>query len=827
MHMTLNGQWKMRCTESTDWLVASVPGTVYSDLLASEKAQNAYYRANETEIQSLFEKDYEYVRSFVVDEDIRTCDTVMLCCDGLDTLASITLNGSPVADTDNMHRSYRFDVKDLLHQGDNEIRILFRSPVQFVRKIEKENSGAKGLTYLRKASCMFGWDWGLSLPDSGIWRDIYLEGFNMARLADVFVLQHHSDNQVMLEMQTELERYKNNALDICFMVSDPTGKVLYDTRIPVKESDNLTFIIQNPQLWWPTGQGKQPLYRIKVTLMDGTIQLDSKDFKIGLRRITLLRKKDEGDYGYAFEVNGRPIFAKGANLVIPDAVISRRSRNSFEKIIRDSIAANFNCIRVWGGAFYPDSYFYDLCDEYGILLFHDFMFACNFYPADSTFLENVRAEVTDNLKRARNHASIALWCGSNEIESCLHAFSDPTMRDLLEKLGAWDMLIPFEAVEPLRANIKTLFYELIEPLAKELAPQTSYTATSPVGDKPFEFSQYSGDAHYYLAYDNMQPYEHIRELDYRFLTEIGFQSYPDYKTICAFTEESDRSPYSEVMLQHQKCNNGNQTLETYLDRDYQVPADFKKYVYATQTLSATITSYSIEHFRRRTGHCMGYLVWQMNDCWPAVSWAGIDYYGRWKAQQYSLKRSFAPVMVSALDDGYKVCLYVNNDHPNNVDVTVKWSLINSNNQVVRNGEASVEVKPQKAVCAVETDFSDVIVDTKNQCYLAFSAFIDETEVSNGVVLFVKPKEYQFEDPQIQIRVTEQGAQFCVGLTSNTLAYAVALELKHYDAIFSDNYFHLLPQQEKVIRIEKSSISDPLSMDELKTQLTWLTAYDLQ
>lgn len=829
MRLDLNGNWKMKSVEAREWLDAKVPGTVYSDLFAAGKVPEAYYRDNEVAVQSLFETDYEYVRTFFVDDALLSFDSLVLCCEGLDTLASIMLNDQPVAETNNMHRTWRLDVRSLLRQGENKLSILFHSPVQFVKKVEEENPGVTGTTFLRKAACMFGWDWGLSLPDSGIWRDIYVEGINTARIADALVLQHHFTDKVELELQLELEHFNAGDLCIHLKVSDPDGRIIVAESTPASEGNNLTATIRSPKLWWPAGQGEQPLYQIDLTLMASGTVLDTKMFRVGLRDIKLLREKDTNgsDSGFAFAVNGRRIFAKGANMIIPDAILSQRSIERTEKMIHDSVEANCNCIRIWGGAFYPDNYFYDLCDEYGLLVFHDFMFACNFYPTDEAFLDNVRAEVADNLKRARNHASIALWCGNNEIEMCLYVFSSPEMEKFFTEVGGTPLRLTPEQMDYLKSNIITLFYDIIGSMVKTLAPQTSYIASSPISDEPFITSSTSGDAHYYLSYDNMRPYREFRSQNFRFLSEIGFQSYPDIKTIESFTEEDDRNPYTPVMIQHQKYHKGNEVLETYLEQDYKVPTDFKKYVYASQALNSDITAYCIEHTRRNTCYSMGYLVWQLNDCWPTVSWAGVDYYGRWKGQQYRLKRAFAPIMVSALDDGTKVGLYVNNDCPALVKADVMWTLYNRDENSVKEGCSQVKILPQTAMCAVEVDFSDIIKGKEKHHYLAYSAFVDDVEVSSSVMLFVSPKEYIFCPPNIQFSIMDEGDQYHISFISNALAFNVALELQNCDAIFSDNFFHLLPDTAKSIYLKKSDMSKMLDTDEIKEQLSWLTAYDLQ
>ena len=841
MQLELNGPWKMRSTDATAWVDAQVPGTVYADLLTAGLVPDAYYRAEESSVQAVFDKDYEYTRTFAVDQELLDRDEITLCCEGLDTLATVTVNGTVVATTNNMHRMYRIPIQGALHLGENEITITFESPVQFVQKAESENPGARGFTFIRKAACSFGWDWGLRLPDSGIWRPIYIEGHDVARLADVYVQQHHKDGAVVLDVCSEIERLSTRGdVNIALTVEDPDGKVVFERTEGFGDDDLNTIAVPvpvpEPKLWWPAGQGDQPLYRVRARLLDGDSLLGEKLVKVGLREVRLVREKDSIGRSYVFEVNGVRIFAKGSNMIIPDAILARRSEESARKMVRDSVDANSNFIRVWGGAVYPDDYFYDLCDEYGLLIFHDFMFAGAFYPVDDAFIDNVRAEVADNVKRARNHASLAVWSGNNEVELFVNIVSsDPDAREALEALGGGDMpMLPDEYTTALKSDIITLFYDVMGPLVTSLDPQTSWVEGSPISDTPADVKisnmlrgTTDGDTHYYVAYDGRRPYEEIRELNARFLTEIGFQSYPDYKSIEAFTVAEDRSPYSDVMLQHQKSHEGNQILETYVDRDFRVPTDFKKYVYATQAINAVVTAAGVEHFRRQTGDCMGYLAWQLNDCWPAVSWAGVDYYGRWKAQQYSLKRAFAPVMASAVADGNKVEIYVNNDGRTTASVDVEWTLYDKANCLVTASKKQVDVSSQSVVRAVEADFADQIRGNENEHYLAYSVTDRGSIVSRGVHLFVAPKNYPFSAPQVRASVTDDGDSFRLGIVSDTFAFAVAMELEGCNATFSDNYFHLEPGIEHAVHLRKSTMSAELSDDEVQNALRFMTAFDLQ
>jgi beta-mannosidase len=831
--ISLCGNWKMKAVNTDTWLDGVVPGSVYTDLLAAGRVADAYWRDNELAAAPVFEADYEYRRDFQADEALLRHDRIELCCRGIDTLALIEVNEIPLGETNNMHRTWRFDVKKALRAGKNSIRVLLKSPAAYAKaQMQGISVSQDHPPSLRKVSCMFGWDWGLSLPDSGIWRDMGIEYYDAARIRDIQILQDHASSAVNLDIRTVLETWETG-VELSLRLTAPDGKILSEEKRTVSESsENFPVKIKDPELWWPAGQGEQPLYTIDAFLTKNGAELDRRSFKTGLRTIRLLREKDEYGRGYVMEVNGRRIFIKGANLVIEDAVLSRRSRAKTERMVKNCVEANFNCIRVWGGANYPEEYFYELCDAYGLLIYQDFMFACNIYPADDDFLANITEEAIQVIRQLRNHACLALWSGNNEVD-IIYSFlsgANPQIAEIAKSLGMAE--IPASVVEMARGNTLKLFYELIQDLVTREDPQTSYVPSSPSTEEPLGMAGFgempTGDSHYYLAYENKRPYPKIRELKFRFISEMGFQSYPDWKTVKAFTREEDRGPYTKVMLQHQKCHDGNQLIEEYLKADYQVPDDFEKYVYASQNIGGHIMAYSVEHCRRLAGLCMGVIAWQLNDCWPAVSWAGVDYYGRWKAQQYYLKRAFAPVLISAQDEGFRVGLYVNNDRPETVSGSVEWRLFDRAFSPVKKGAAPALVVSQGQVCAADLDFSGILNEQNKNEYVLFFAFLEDgIEKSSGNLLFVKPKEYGFQKPEFKIQAEDGGPELMLKISSPVFAKSAALSLQNADAIFSDNYFDLLPGVEKIITISKETLSIPLAVEDLRKNLGIMSAYDLQ
>ncbi len=830
----LNGKWKMKNVTKEEWIDAKVPGTVFADLLNAGLVDDPFFRDNEDKIQDLFLEDYEYIREFEVLSSHLKNDEVMLCCEGIDTVADIYLNKQLVAKTENMHRTYKFDIRKALVIGTNEIHIVFHSPKKYIQnKTELSRLpsilGNTGLEQIRKAQCAFGWDWGLSLPDSGIWRNIFIECGSSAVIDEFYITQQHENDKVTLRAKIDFKIWNDKPLNAEIMVTGPeNNKIIAKGKVDaVSKKYAANIEIADPKLWWPNGYGEQPLYEVAMFLKDGDTVIDSKKVSIGLRTIVLRREEDEWGKSYEFVINGKALFLRGSNLIIEDSVVARYSRERTEKMLKDCAEANFNCVRVWGGALYPYDDFYGICDRLGLVVYQDFMFACHAYPVHGEFIESVKEEIRDNVKRIRHHACLGLWSGNNEIETIFEIFisNEPLFESIRNALkypkldAAGESLVKEEFIK--------LFAEVIPEILKELDPQTSYVRCSPSNDVYFEHNENRGDAHYYIAYDMMTPYRKQREHYFRFVSEMGFQSYPSMKTIETFTLPEDRRPDSPVMFKHQKCGNGNQTIEMYMQQDFNVPKDFGLYVYASQILAGEVLKYSIEHMRRNRGRCMGVITWQLNDCWPVVSWSGLDYFGRWKAQQYYSRRFYAPVLVSACDEGSKVDLYVTNDTFDAINGTLKWELKDNGSAVIAYGAEDVRIEPLSAKNCIQLDFSDMAKDFRPESsYMEFSLTSGVNELGSGTTIFVPAKGFKFLNPEINVSVEENETSFILKVKSAAYARSVGLDLEKADCIFSDNYFDVSANEVKVIEAKKSSLSEKLTIDQFRKQLTVVSAYDI-
>ena len=803
--LSLNGAWTLNVTAQNGDKVfsdvpATVPGSVYHDLLSAGRIEDPFWRDNENAALPLMENDFAYSRAFEVPKALLEHERVLLRCEGLDTLAEISINGVPVGRADNMHRTWEFDAKAALRPGANEIAVLLRSPTRFIREAyeadpcDGSTDAMRGFPHLRKAHCMFGWDWGPRLPDAGIWRDIALVGFDRARIGGVLVRQRHEEGRVTLDVDTHLSRWGGGKLEVAVAVTAPDGRVF------TGEGKRCEIEIENPELWWPNGYGAQPLYGVSVVLSLDGAELDRWEKRVGLRTLTVRREKDAWGECFCHCVNGVSIFAMGADYIPEDNLLPRVTPERTRRLLEDAAAAHMNVIRVWGGGCYPDDCFYDICDELGLLVWQDFMFACAAYRLTDAFEANLRAEFVDNIRRLRHHASLALWCGNNEMEGFLGS-------------GLW------VSDKRQQADYIKLFEYIIPQILKVEDPDTFYWPSSPSSGGSFEnpHDPNVGDVHYWDVWHGMKPFTDYRNHLFRYVSEFGFQSFPCMDTIAGFTLPEDRNVFSYVMEKHQRNASANGKIAEYLSQMYKYPATLESFVYASQLLQAQAMQYGVEHWRRNRGRCMGAVVWQLNDCWPVVSWASIDYHGRWKALHYYEKRFFAPVLISCHEEGVlsqdpnvnaepfalkkSARLNVSNETMVPFRGTARWSLRRPSAEVICEGSFDVDVPALSAVWLPEQDFSNE--DTYG-CYYAYALEDDEGRaVGGGTVLFCPPKHFRFEDPKL--RASIDGDEIVV--TARAYARSVAIECDQ-DALLSDNFFDMNAGKKrvKVLRGKPTKVS---------------------
>lgn len=784
--------WQMRELGSTAWQEAVVPGTVYTDLLRNGKMEDPFWKDNEDKICALMEKDYEYRCRFTLLPGMLKNHRVVLHFDGLDTLADIYVNQTYAGKAYNMHRIWEFDVKDLLQEGENELQVIFHSPLKYIAEAYKKygNIGNddtyEGFMHLRKAHYMFGWDWGAHLPDAGIFRPVSLLGIQEARIDNVYIQQSHGEDRVSLTFRVEVgESVKSlpSTFTYTVRIKEPEGR----TWVLEDSPEELT--IENPKLWWVNNLGSQPLYDICVTLRyQGTI-LDTWERKIGLRQVTMRREKDRWGESFAHELNGRSIFAMGADYIPEDHLLGRTGREKTRKLLEACREANFNVIRVWGGGCYPEDWFYELCDEMGFLVWQDFMFACSVYELTPEFEENIRREFADNIKRIRHHASLGLWCGNNEMEM----FVDE---------GCW-------VTKPSEVRDYLFMYERILPeVLSKYDPQTFYWPASPSSGGSFDDPNDPdrGDVHYWKVWHGNRPFSEYRKHFFRYASEFGFQAFPFKKTLEQITDDpEDFNIFSYVMEKHQRNYGANGKIMNYLQQTYRYPTEFTTLLYASQLLQADAIRYGVEHFRRNRGRCMGAVYWQLNDCWPVVSWSSIDYGGRWKALHYYAKRFFAPVMISCREEGWmtqeanmnrqhftfekSIRLNVANETLEDKKIKVCWQLRNQKAEILRLEEQEITVPALSAVWMEKTELPHADVFTQYVSFQAIEVKDGEEKaqvLSEGTVIFSYPKYFRYEDPCL----TWEKERNKIRVTASSYAKSVEILNEEEDLVLSDNYFDL-------------------------------------
>ncbi len=785
--LSLNGKWRM--TGGDFDCYGNIPGSLFSILLENELMDDPFYRDNEYRALDLTRCDYTFSRTFNVS---KTNSKYTLRFDGIDTLSDVYLNGVHIGDSDDMHITYEFDVTDALCDGENTLDVVIHEIHSYIRERIDPNiplfdaiQSLQGYAYIRKAHCMLGWDWGPFLPDMGLWRDITLLELEGARVDKFFVRQRHEGAKVYITPELKI----SGEAEARVIVKTPNGE---EYTIPA----NCEWEVPNPLLWWPRGLGEQPLYTVRAeALVNGELS-DSYERRIGLRVLTLIREPDEYGESFMHECNGIRFFAMGADYIPEDNILSRCTPERSRLLLERCVDANFNAIRIWGGGYYPDDWFFDICDELGLVVFFDMAFACTLYLPDEKMLANIDTEIRQNLTRLCHHPSIAIISGNNEVEAC-HANNKEHI---------------LNATKPYIAKI---FYGIIPRAVKDICPDIPYIATSPISLGHFidPNNENFGDSHYWEVWHSNKPFTEYRNHHFRYLSEFGFQSFPCLKTVEEFTLPEDRNIFSRVMEQHQRNESANAKIISYLADTFLYPTDFGTLLYASQLLQAEAIKYGVEHARRERGRCMGTLYWQLNDIWPVASWASIDYYGRLKALHYYAKRFFSPTLISCLEIGEKTTRPFVIYPPDDYDYTTEAQLVITNDtlekfsgkavgylrrndgSVIKTLEWDVECEPLSTFTLPNIDFEKC--DVKSTYYSFELVGANGNIVSCGTVLFTAPKHFDFINPNLTARV--EGDEIII----NATAYAKSVEIysDESDLYLSDNFIDINAGEARVRVLE--------------------------
>jgi beta-mannosidase len=805
----IKDNWEFRQAGKEEWLLARVPGCVHTDLLLNKRIQDPYYRNNEKFAQWIDTVDWEYRNIFTANEELASKANVEFIFRGLDTYADIYLNNQLLASTDNMFRTWVIDCKKAIKQGKNELRIYFHSPIKIGLKeyyklpyrLPASNDGSEKPVsiFTRKAPFQYGWDWGPRLITSGVWRMPSVRGWNKARMEDVFI------------EQKEITKEKASCIAHTEIMADKTSKIklaiyIDDARLPVTEQEidlrqglnkfDLPFAITQPKLWWPNGLGDHYLYRIKALITQGDLTIDALQKRIGVRTLKVIQTPDKDGKSFYFEVNGVPVFMRGANYIPSDHFTTRVTPERYQKIIQTAVDNNMNMLRVWGGAIYENDEFYDICAEKGILIWQEFMFACSMYPGDDHFIENVRKEAEDNVKRLRNYPEIALWCGNNEIPNGWFRWG-------------WSKSYGYSASDSTKISndYVKLFHQVLPDVITRLNPQLFYWPSSPSSAFGVLSNGKSGDEHAWGVWFGQQPISSYNNDVPRFSSEYGMQSLPDIHTINTFSEADDQSMHSKVMDYRQKSNmpwirkgfNGNNMIEQYVAQYYKEPNSFSTMVYLSQLMQAETLKTAIESYRRSKPHCMGSLYWQLDDTWPTISWSTLDYYLRWKAGQYFVQKAYKDVIVSPVTDSTNVSVSVISDKLTPMDAVLSLTSMNFSGKVLYKQDLPVKIEPNSSKILLTKSEQQLLgKETKNNVVIHVALTSGTTILSENNLYLVKPANLKLPKNKVKFQIEHRKGGYNITLSSKTLLKNVYIYTDNADATFSDNYFDLLPGETKVV-----------------------------
>ena len=785
--------------EGFEPLPCQAPCSMYSVLLEHNKIPDPFYGLNERELQHLGEQDCTFAAEFFVDAGMLSRDAVELTFHGLNTICHIYLNGRLLDKVKNMHRTYTYDVKKVLVEGKNTLRLEFQSPVHFFAEEERRHplfmnaDTIPGVSHLRTAYYQAGWDWGPTLPDMGIFRNVELKAYDIGRFDSVLVRQKHHDGVVDVTVTSSV---------IC-NADHEVYAVLDGKRIRATDGEAV-IRVEDPKLWWVRGYGEQPLYDLEMELVvDGRV-IDTHHKRIGLRTLTVSTQKDADGRGseFCFVINGVKIFAMGANYIPMDNLLSRITPERQDELIRWALDANFNTLRVWGGGYYPEDHFYDRCDEHGILVWEDFMVACANIWLTEEMAEEFTREAIDNLTRLHHHASLAILCGNNEMEDMILGGAQNT--------------------ELVRHDYLHLYEHLLPELCREYAPDTFYWPSSPSSgggfDEPGNIAR--GDTHYWTVWHGGVPFTDYRQHSFRFCSEYGFESFPSMKTIRSFCGEEDLNCFSRVMENHQKCKGGNGKILRYLSDNYLYPSKFEDLVYASQLLQADAIKYGVEHFRRQRGYCMGSIYWQFNDCWPVASWSSVDSFGRYKALHYTARKFYAPVAMGLFLEKGDLAVNISNETMQAFRGSIHLALCRADMTVLDETwqQAAVEPLTSSDVCTYQ-----VACENSFDSYLYVDLFDENGAfLMRQVQMLVPAKHFDWIRPHITAAFTDIEGGVEIAVSSDAFAMGVSLDFREFDCVLSDNFFSLTNAEPYRLTVKTSR-----SAAELEQSLVIKTVYDIR
>ena len=809
----LHEGWKFRQARLTNWYPATVPGVVHTDLLQNKIIEDPFFRLNERGLQWIDKEDWVYETCFTLAADMMRKENMELVFEGLDTYADVYLNDECILKADNMFRRWSIPVRQYIREENNILKVYFHSPVKIdvpkwdalpyqypASNDQSENGGLfnkKISIFARKAGYHYGWDWGPRLVTSGIWRPVYIRAWSDLRINDVFIEQKEvGAGRAVIAGHVELDADKDMDGVLVTITDEATGRVLGEWQADLKRGTNrvtVDFVLHKPKLWWSNGLGEPFLYRFRTDIIAGGELLDSKTERVGIRSLKVVHQPDKDGHTFYIELNGRPVFAKGANYIPSDNFLPRVTPENYKRTILDAAGVNMNMLRVWGGGIYENDVFYDLCDEHGIMIWQDFMFACSMYPAEGALLDNIHQEAVDNVKRLRNHACIALWCGNNE---CQDAWLGWGWKCEIERQNK-------EYADKIWAQYRQQYHVTLPGVVREYAPGTFYWPSSPFAFEGEMSGTTDGDRHYWSVWHGKAPISDYDSEKSRFFSEYGFQSFPEFESVKRYAPyPEDWDIRSEVMMSHQRGgDHANGLIETYLLNEYKKPRDFRAFLYMNHVLQGDAIKTAIESHRRQMPYNMGTLFWQHNDCWPVASWASRDYYGRWKAQHYYTRKVYDDILISPVVEGDDLKVYAVSDRLENTSGRLQLQVCQFDGTVVHHWGKSVGISGNDSRVCFSAPLAKLLEGAdRGTVYVR----VDYTDKSgrvyhnNHCLGKQKDMDYPKVDLQTEVRSIEGGYEVMV--SADKFARAVCLSVADNESVYSDNYFDVQPKSSVQVQV---------------------------
>ena len=809
----LHEGWKFRQARLTNWYPATVPGVVHTDLLQNKIIEDPFFRLNERGLQWIDKEDWVYETCFTLAADMMRKENMELVFEGLDTYADVYLNDECILKADNMFRCWSIPVRQYIREENNILKVYFHSPVKIdvpkwdalpyqypASNDQSENGGLfnkKISIFARKAGYHYGWDWGPRLVTSGIWRPVYIRAWSDLRINDVFIEQKEvGAGRAVIAGHVELDADKDMDGVLVTITDEATGRVLGEWQADLKRGTNrvtVDFVLHKPKLWWSNGLGEPFLYRFRTDIIAGGELLDSKTERVGIRSLKVVHQPDKDGHTFYIELNGHPVFAKGANYIPSDNFLPRVTPENYKRTILDAAGVNMNMLRVWGGGIYENDVFYDLCDEHGIMIWQDFMFACSMYPAEGALLDNIHQEAVDNVKRLRNHACIALWCGNNE---CQDAWLGWGWKREIERQNK-------EYADKIWAQYRQQYHVTLPGVVREYAPGTFYWPSSPFAFEGEMSGTTDGDRHYWSVWHGKAPISDYDSEKSRFFSEYGFQSFPEFDSVKRYAPyPEDWDIRSEVMMSHQRGgDHANGLIETYLLNEYKKPRDFRAFLYMNHVLQGDAIKTAIESHRRQMPYNMGTLFWQHNDCWPVASWASRDYYGRWKAQHYYVRKAYDDILISPVVEGDDLKVYAVSDRLENTSGRLQLQVCQFDGTVVHHWGKSVGISGNDSRVCFSAPLAKLLEGANRGTVYVRVDYTDKSgRVYHNNYCLGKQKDMDYPKVDLQTEVRSIEGGYEVTVSADKFARAVCLSVADNESVYSDNYFDVQPKSSVQVQV---------------------------